>query len=162
MKNIYLIFFILFNICVFSMPKSVSFNEGIKIGIKDKKPVIVFVSSDYCKWCSKMKEETFSNKDVIKAMEGFVFVIVNIDNSFQSFEYEGKKLSLPDFMGFFGVRGTPTTIFFDSKGMLITVLPGFVQPDIYIKILEYIKLACYEKNISFKDFSSSPKKCVKR
>jgi len=108
-----------------------------------------------------MKSETFSDKEVIKKIESnFIFVILNIDNNFQNFEYMGSKYSLPDFMGFLGIRGTPTTVFFNQKGELLTVLPGFIKPDIYSKILDYVKFSCYEKNISFKDFSEAPKKCI--
>lgn len=87
MTKTFLFFFILSTTILFSQKNdsllSYSFEEAYKLQEKEKKPIVVFFHTNWCKFCFAMKKNTFSNKEVIKLLnEKFYFI---------SFDAESKK-----------------------------------------------------------------------
>ncbi|MCG1035367.1 thioredoxin family protein [Polaribacter sargassicola] len=61
--------------------KIYSFLEIEKLNKQSPKPIVVFIYTDWCKYCFAMKKNTFSNKDVIKALNNkFYFVLLNAES----------------------------------------------------------------------------------
>lgn len=55
-----------------------SYDKAIQKAKQENKRVLLFIYSDYCPWCDKMKVRTLSNKEVIKFIsEDFIFVSIN-------------------------------------------------------------------------------------
>ena len=80
---------------------------------KTHKPLMVYVKSDSCAFCEKMKKRTLSDETVQKNMKGFIFV--KTDKSSK----EAKKY-LPQ------TRYTPTTYFISSKFKVINTVKGYL------------------------------------
>ena len=83
---------------------------------KTHKPLMVYVKSDSCAFCEKMKKRTLSDETVQKNMEGFIFV--KTDKSSK----EAKKY-LPQ------TRYTPTTYFISPKFKVVNTVKGYLPKD---------------------------------
>ena len=87
------------------------------------KPVFVYVRSEYCGWCKKFEEETFTNESVIKTLNEN-FILVSIDTDKQKNETRN-----------FRVRGTPTEIFLDPGGTEIKRIPGYTDTETFLNTI---------------------------
>jgi thioredoxin-related protein len=126
--------------------------------IKEKKLMMVDVYTDWCSWCKVMDKETFGHPDVVKfAQKNMVMAKMNAESEakvrFRGREYTQRQLA----MGL-GVTGYPTVVFFDGKGDLVTTVSGYIPPDKFLPILEYLHGRHYEKKITFEDFLAQRKK----
>jgi len=135
-----------------------SFENAHAKTIKEKKLMMVDVYTDWCKWCKVMDEQTFSHPDVVKfAQKNMVMAKMNAESDakvrFKDKDYTQRQLA----MGL-GVTGYPTVVFFDDKGELITSVSGFITPDKFLPILEYLHGRHYDKKVSFEDFLAQRKK----
>lgn len=100
-----------------------SYDAAMKRAIAEKKVLMVVVTQTYCPWCSKFKEKTLTDKDVIKAVNShFVAVLLNKD-----------KDEMPEDIR---ARMVPTTFFLDHEGSEIYSTIGYKHPR---KFLEDIK-----------------------
>ena len=83
---------------------------------KEHKPVMVYVKSESCTYCDKMKNKTLSDTTVQNNIEGFTFV--EVDKS----DEETKKY-LP------ATRYTPTIYFISSKFKVVNTVKGYLAKD---------------------------------
>jgi len=86
MTKTFLFFFILSTTILFSQkndsPLSYSFEEAYNLQKKEKKPIVVFFHTNWCKFCFAMKKNTFSNKEVIKLLnEKFYFISFDAEST---------------------------------------------------------------------------------
>ena len=129
----------------------VQYDEGLKLAGKMDKVIFIDFYTNWCKFCHKMDNETFSNKDVVDYFnKNFVGVKVNAESR--------TKLKLPDgeFSGqelarMFGVRGYPTYWFLKSDGSRINFLSGYSPPQKFLPVLQYVGGKHYE-NMSFQEY----------
>lgn len=82
-----------------------------------RKIVMVDVYADWCGWCTKLDEETYSDKGVIDLLRGFVNLKVDGDDKKASGAFTGK----------YRVSGYPTILFLDSDGSVVNRIGGFVD-----------------------------------
>lgn len=103
---------------------SSSLAEAKKVSAKTKKPILVFIASITCPYCTKMSNETFYDTKVCAAMSsGFVPLAV----------LEGS----PDIPKGIKVRGVPNIAFLDSKEKEIaTRIVGFRNANEFLGDLE--------------------------
>lgn len=128
-----------------------TFDEGIALAGQTNKKVLVDVYTDWCGWCKKMDSEVYTDKGVIDALNNaFVLVKLNAESD-KSVRYNGKTLTEAQFAGAVGVTGYPSTLFFESSGKPITLLPGFVPAPKFLPILRYIGENHYQ-TVSFEDY----------
>lgn len=80
---------------------------------KEHKPVMVYVKSDTCAYCKKMKERTLSDAGIQKNIQGFIFVTVDKN------EREAKQY-LP------ATKYTPTTYFISPKFRVVNTVKGYL------------------------------------
>ncbi len=79
-----------------------NYQEAIAQGIKENKPVLMFVYTDYCPWCDKMKKNTLKNKKTIDFIsKNYIFLSIDKEKD----EYPEKFIP----------RFIPTTYLIDSK-----------------------------------------------
>ncbi len=83
---------------------------------KTNKPLMVYVMSDSCAYCEKMKKRTLSDESVQKNIQDFIFVKVD-KNSKEAKQY------LPQ------TRYTPTTYFISSKFKVVNTVKGYLGKD---------------------------------
>jgi thioredoxin-related protein len=81
------IFYYLFWVCiflqakpVFSQLKTYSFDQIDSLQKVEKRNVIVFIYTDWCKYCQTMKNTTFKDKEITKLLnEDFLFANLNAE-----------------------------------------------------------------------------------
>jgi thioredoxin-related protein len=141
----------------------VGFDRGLALSQKQGKPMLVDFYTDWCHWCKVMDEKTFGNPKVKAFLESnFVSVRIQAEDKNAFLTYKGKKYNHVEFSRAAGVKGFPSLAFFDKKGELITIIPGYVPAETFLPILKYIKQECYAQKISFEDFLKKQDECDKK
>lgn len=141
-----------------------NFNDGLKLATEKRKPVIMDFYADWCGWCRKMEREVFTDRDVAARLgENYVCVRLHTDkNPGEMIKYKNHVLSKQEFAVMLGVQGLPTLVFLDRDGNLITKIPGFINRDMMLPLLSYIKDECYLKKINFQDYMDGKSPCGKK
>jgi thioredoxin-related protein len=108
---------VLLSSALFSLEWVKDVPTAFAVAQKEHKNVMVFVESQTCRWCKKMKYRTFSDEAVQKRLESFVLVKVMSEDA------DATKY-LP------AIQGAPTTFFMkENKEVLQEVLGYFNAED---------------------------------
>jgi thioredoxin-related protein len=116
------------------------FEEGYKKAVKEKKILLVDAYTDWCGWCKVMDRETYTNAEVITALNSnFVCVKFNpeIDKMYQfgDRKMDGRTLLL--WLGYGESSGFPTTYFWfnPEKEEKRDNQAGYLPPADFLKLL---------------------------
>ena len=111
----------------------VGYNEALSVGRDFDKPVFLHFTAPWCKWCKKMKKETYTDAKVIRFMtENYAAVMINTE-------------TLPSLARKFKVESLPTLWFLDSQGKGLTSIEGYVGSEKLLRVLEYVSTKAYEE-----------------
>lgn len=129
------------------------YDEGLKKASSEKKHIMIDFYTTWCGWCKKLDKETYADPRVQKILrKDFVAVKVNAESN-KSLTVDGKPTTEAEVsQNKYRVTGFPTIWFLKHTGEEITPLPGFVRPEQFIHIINYIKDDLYEKNIPFDQY----------
>lgn len=111
--------------------------KAIELAKKENKAVLVnFTGSDWCKWCIKLSDEVFKQKEFEEyAKNNLVLVILDFPRSIQQSqeikEYNNKLAQK------YGIQGFPTILLINGNGQLVAQT-GY-QPGGAAKYVEHIK-----------------------
>lgn len=96
------------------------------------KPAIIDFTATWCAPCQQLEKETFSDPEVIAALQRFA--TVRVDGS-------GDMELVEPYMERHGVEAFPTLVFVDSKGNTLTDprVTDFVPPKALLTMLEKVK-----------------------
>lgn len=123
----------------------ITFDSAMEKAGAEKRYVVVDFYTDWCKWCKVMEEKTYTDTLVIKALkEKFVTTKINGESS-ENITFKGKVMTQQDFTMGMRVSGFPSTLFMDSDGTVLGILPGYIEAPSYRKILSYITTESYKK-----------------
>jgi thioredoxin-related protein len=121
-----------------------------------QKPVFLFVQTDWCTFCRKMKAETFADAAVQKELnDRFVNITINPEKDGTA-RFTGQELSYAALAGQLGVNGYPASFFFTPDGKLLGGQPGYIEPSLFADLTEYIGGGFYTK-YKFPEFQALPK-----
>jgi len=116
-------------------PRSIewlSYREALNKGRDEGKPIMLHFTASWCKWCKKMKRETYTDRTVIRYMaENYAASMVDTEK-------------LPTLAQKYQVNSLPTLWFLDAKGKALTSVPGYMGPEKLLRVLEYISTQAYE------------------
>lgn len=125
--------------------KWVSITEAEKLMKKNPKKVVVDIYTDWCGWCKRLDATTYKDPAVVEYInKNYYAVKFNAESkeaiSFQgtSYAYDASRRtnSLTSvLMG--NSTGYPTTTFMNEKLEVISVVPGYQQPQMMKNILQY-------------------------
>lgn len=136
------------------------FEEGISAASSESKDIIIDFYTDWCHWCHEMDKTTFKDSSVISYMnENFIAIRVNAESVSENVTFKGTNLNLRQLTSAFGISGFPSYAFMTSNADMITVVPGYVQSELFLNILKYIHQQCYDKQISFDQFIQKQGEC---
>ncbi len=131
----------------------VPFNDGMARSAREKKQVIIDFYTSWCRWCKVMDRETFRNPEVEKYLgANFVTIRVDAENTTDTLRYQGLVYTPASLARRFGVRGYPSLAYLEADGALIAVVPGFMRPDRFLPLLEYMHGDWYKRSVTFEEF----------
>ncbi len=131
---------------------------------RNKKPALIFFHTDWCHYCSKMEEETFDAPQITSYLKrNFITIKVNPEKETQKIKIKTikQKITPMELFRSAGGRGFPTVLFFDKKGIPLTIAPGYVDKKNFLAFIKYINKGCYKKKIPFRDYMNNPGICKK-
>jgi len=89
-------------------------NDALSIAAKEGKPLMVDFYTDWCSWCKKLDQDTYSDQSIRALSEKFVSVKINADRDKDStMRYD--------------VRGYPTIIFLGPNGSVANKTSGYIE-----------------------------------
>ncbi|BBE30795.1 thioredoxin [Tepiditoga spiralis] len=146
---------LIISISIFSVPLNNfvlrNFNDAFTVSKITGKKVIIMFSSEECYYCKKFEEEILTNKDVQKWLRTeFVFAEITAKNDGTA-DFRNKKYTYPQLFGAFGVRGTPTFVFFEDEDNFLGSIPGYVEANTFENLLKYLLFKDNTK-VQFQDF----------
>lgn len=86
-----------------------------------KKGIFLFFEMDDCPFCERMKTTILNQADVQDAFRTqFLVYSIDVNGDTQMTDFQGKAQTEKDFAFTHRVRATPTMLFFDLDGKLVT------------------------------------------
>ncbi|MFW6333943.1 MAG: thioredoxin family protein [Desulfosalsimonas sp.] len=116
-----------------------SYDDGIKELKKSSRKGFLHFYTDWCGYCRKMEDETFSDSEVISTVNS-EFIPIKIDAEDQ-----------PGIAKEFDARQFPSNFFVDRENDPIGSQPGFIPPDMMVNLLDYVATDDY-KTMEFEEF----------
>lgn len=130
------------------------FSAAVQKAGETQRIVLVDVYTDWCGWCKKMDRDVYADAEVQEVL-GEYFVTAKLDaESATEHPFQGQKASERAIAKAFGITGYPTTLFLTEEGEAITILPGYIPKETFLKVLEYIHTHAYETQ-SWEEFSKN-------
>lgn len=132
---------------------------------KKPKKIIVDVYTDWCTWCKKMDQNTFSDPIISAYMNKFFYSVKLNAESQDTIVFKGKnfinrnlsdKRSTHDFAKAIlqGKLSFPSYVLMDEEFNIITVIPGYMTPESFEPVLHYFVTESY-KNTEWKDYNAT-------
>ena len=125
-------------------PDWVSLETAIADAQASDKLILVYGYASWCGYCVRFDREVFTDDDVQAYVnEHFAPTRLNLEDTttVQFFDAAVTGQQLGNAMG---ISGTPTSVFVDNDGSMITKLPGFTDPETFLITLQYVKEEAYE------------------
>jgi thioredoxin-related protein len=129
-----------------------SITQALDAAPKEGKLIVLDVYTDWCGWCKRMDRDTYADSSVAAYLNSrFVASKMNPEKS-GKLTYDGKEYSQADFSQALGIRGYPATVFFNEKGEVLTVVPGYIAAKEFLPMLKYFGEGVYQKGTSYEDY----------
>ena len=144
------VIFTIIVICTFSpllLGEQIEWLQNIDVALRQagKKDKLVLVSfyANWCGFCRRMDQTTFTDKTVIQKMNAFVSVKINTDLE--------KKIAEE-----YAVNGLPTTVILDSKGRIISGSEGYMRSNDLIEMMDSTVKTVTDLKQNLKELESDP------
>jgi thioredoxin-related protein len=145
-----------------------NFNDVVKLEQKKPKKIFIDVYTQWCGWCKKMDQSTYTDPEIIAYLnKNFYCVRLDAETGdtfhFNNHEFTNPK---PHTRGYTnelasslldGKLGYPTTVYLDEKFGRLTFLQTYVSVDDLKPILKYFAENKYQ-SVKFEDFKKSEQK----
>jgi len=142
--------------------KWLEFEEGIDLAKEQEKDIIIDFYTDWCSWCKVMDEKTFSDPEVAEYMqENYISIRLDAESTEDTLHFRGETWTPRELTYAFRVQGFPSYGFLTKDAEIITVIPGYIEKDKFLKILKYMHLKCYEDGININDYIEGKVDCDK-
>jgi thioredoxin-related protein len=153
MKKIILIFFLLgITSTGFCQLKSRSFEEVDSLQQIQKRKIIVFIHTDWCQFCQRMKSTTFKNKKIIEKLNSdFYFIDLNAEekrdvtfnNQVFKFQPSGNNVGVHELALQLGTIKNqivyPVLCVLNDKNEIIMQYNNYLSPKDFNLLLEKLK-----------------------
>ncbi len=115
--------------------RSVSlFDEALERARRDKRPVMVDFSAEWCAACKELDRRTYIDPTVVREMSDAHFLTVKVDGTNELDEVN-------ELYDRYGVTGLPTVLFINSEGKILKEprVTGFLGPDKFLVELKKVR-----------------------
>lgn len=155
-RNVFLIIGLLIVICfgpsaAFSQLNTSSFEQIADLQNSEKRSTVVFIHTDWCKYCAMMEKGTFKNNNVIDVLnKDFYFTMLNAESeaSITFNQYVFKYLPTGDGTGIHqlaqqlatvdGKVSYPTLCILNEQSEIIFQYGGFLSAEDLLKVLKAV------------------------
>jgi len=112
------------------------FPQDVKEAAGDGKRLMVYFWQDGCGACRRMKETTFADPATVATTRAkFVPVAINIFGERELVWTDGRRMREKELARSLGIRGTPTMLFLDEKGLEVARRIGYHPPGPFTALL---------------------------
>ncbi len=113
--------------------------DDVAEGRRDGKRLLVYFGQDGCPYCKKLMETNFSQRSIVEKTRGqFIPVALNLWGDRQITWIDGRTMTEKELGSVLKVQFTPTLLFFDEKGEVVVRLNGYVPPQRFEAVLDYV------------------------
>ena len=140
-----------------------SIEEVEALMAKQPRKVLVDVYTDWCGWCKKLDETTYTDPTVIRYINTHFYAVRLDAEGKKALNFKGKEYQ-PQYNNqaahelavvlLDGQMGYPTTVFLDEKLQLIQPIPGYLDAPKMDKVLNYFGQNSY-KETSWDQFTKT-------
>ena len=110
------------------------------------KPVFLYLHTDWCTFCKKMKNETFVDAHVQQVLnERFIAIEINPESE-GIVNFTGEEMTYADLARRLRVNGYPMSFFFASDGKLIGGQPGYIGAKDFADVAKRVSGSSDTKN----------------
>jgi thioredoxin-related protein len=148
--------------------KWMTFEEAVKKAETDKNPKNIFIDfyTSWCGWCKVMDKQTFTDPNVIELMNKYFYPVKFDAEGKNPITFKGQQFVFvpegrngyhqlaADFMQ--GKMSYPTFMFLNPKFEVITPISGFVKPEDFEPIVNFLGQNKYlDPNNKWEDFQKN-------
>lgn len=114
-------------IMIAGLPWHSDIDTAFTIAAKENKLVIIMVGEDYCKWCTKMKDNTFTDPRIKEKLEKYTLVSVK----------RSDKSAIKHVPSFDGT--IPSLFFMHANREMIEPVVGYFEADDFLSYIQEIE-----------------------
>lgn len=134
--------------------ESVTLEQALELAPETGKKILVDVYATWCPYCKRMHSEVYPSDEVSKAISDY-FLLVKIDvEGSEEVNYFGEMMTEAQFARALDNKNVPTTYFLNQEGAILGVQPGYLEPDVFSSLLQFVGSDAY-LNQSFSEYSQS-------
>jgi thioredoxin-related protein len=151
-KQVLLIFFLGITSAGFCQLKSKTFEEVDSLQQSQNKKTIIFIHTDWCQFCQRMKQTTFKNQEIIQKLNSdFYFIDFNAEEkrdiifNNQTFKYQpsGNNVGVHELALQLGTMNNqivyPVLCVLNEKNEIILQYNSYLNPTDFKLLLEKLK-----------------------
>ncbi|MEX0904613.1 MAG: thioredoxin fold domain-containing protein [Balneolaceae bacterium] len=121
----------------------VSLKQALEEAASNDKKILVDVYAEWCPYCERMHTEVYPSNEVLEAIsDHFVWVKINIESE-ETVNYLGNEMTEAEFAQALQNKNVPTTYFLNPEGSIIGTQPGFIPPDTFSDLLNFVGSDAY-------------------
>lgn len=132
-----------------------TWEQAMELSKKEKKKIVLDVYTDWCKWCERMEEVTFSEPGIAKYLNDNYYPVKFDAEQKQALKYKDKEYKFVKS----GPRGYhelaaallgdnnlsyPSVVFLDENQDVIQAIAGFRSPEEFEQIITYFGKNYYQ------------------
>jgi thioredoxin-related protein len=113
--------------------------EEAATAARDGKRVMLYFGQDGCPYCRELMTNNFSQRPIVeKTRKHFVAIALNLFGDREVTWVDGQRMSEKNFARLLKVQFTPTLLFIDGDGRVVTRLNGYHPPHRLSAVLDYV------------------------
>jgi thioredoxin-related protein len=123
-----------------------------KLAESNDKKIIVDVYTDWCTYCKQLENEVYPDDRIGQVVNEYFYVVRINAESDEELVYNGRKIKMSEFAQLLGVSTYPSTVFIDKTGTTIGQQSGYMEVDVFEKLLAFVGSSAY-RTMQFDEFS---------